>query len=89
MCDTGADRVGRLECAGQVLRLPFSRRHVQKQKNIISDTSTKICLHLKIISIYILYELIHACSRPLRTPTPQASLLSFLEIALDLCLLIV
>ena len=29
--------------AGQVSGLPFSRCHVQKEKNLISDTSTKIC----------------------------------------------
>ena len=41
--------------------------HVQ----VISDTSTKICVHFKMISISISYELIHVCSLRPRTPTPQ------------------
>ena len=76
--DMGADLVGHLVSAGQILRLPLSRRHLQRNKN--RDTSTKICLHFKMISIYILYELVHVCSCPPRTPTPHASLLSFLKI---------
>ena len=56
----------------------------QEKKNIIGDTSQKIFLHFKMISIYISYELIHLCSRPPRTPTPQTSLLSFLKVASDL-----
>ena len=51
------------------------------KQNSISDTSTKICLHFKMISIYISYELIHACLRPPRTPIPYAGLLSFLKLA--------
>ena len=35
----------------------------------------------QMISIYISYELIHACLHPPRTPIPHAGLLSFLKIA--------
>ena len=56
----------------------------EKKVTIISDTSAKICLHFKMMSIYISYELIHAFSCPPRTPTPPASLLSFLKTACSL-----
>ena len=47
----------------------------------VTISSLCLCLDFKMISIYISYELIHACSHPPRTPTPHASLLSFVKIA--------
>ena len=56
--------------------LRAKKKWKRQKKIIISDTSTKICLHFKMISIYISYELIHVCLRPPRIP--HASLLSYI-----------
>ena len=71
--DTWREQVGFCDCHFQGLMCKKIYTYI--------ITSTKICLHFKMISIYISYELIHACSHPPRTPTPRASLLSFLKIA--------
>ena len=85
MSDNNCQTPVRIRSDAWKARVGFCGCHFQgvmcKKSNqiLISDTSTKICLHFKMISIYISYELIHACFCPPRTPIPHAGLLSFLK----------
>ena len=67
--ETDADRVGRLE------------RRVGCYDCHFHSVTYQSLIATQMISIYISYELIHACLRPPRTPIPHAVLLSLLKIA--------